>query len=192
MISIQKLRDYLKLEAGRDSDLEGIRDDVIALFEGEARQLWNKRTNYVEELRPDIGAGAFPFSASRVRTLVLSLGPISSISKVEEKGLFENDSYSTIDPTTYVQFRERGLERLGFYWSPFVRVTYTGGYDETTAPADVQYALLVQSRFRMARTADDAKLITKSQNFEGGGGVYMDADFHPIFASTVARYKRVC
>ena len=82
-----------------------------------------------------------------------------------------------------------GLEKITGNFNEVVEITYSGGYTETTAPAEVVKALETQARFLSERLSD-AKIIVKSQNFEGGGGVLEDAELHPFFKKTAKKHLR--
>lgn len=186
MISLSDLRARLKLVSVEDGDLAGIRAAVVGQFEQETKRLWDRRANHIQVLRSP---------ASTRRTLFLELWPVEAIAKVEESadgGTWTEISASSPD---YVLARDNRLERVGCYFAPWVRVTYTGGYvhaptgQQVKTPDAIREALLVQAGFTHARNRG-AHISLQSQNFEGGAGVYLKGDFHPTFAACVAQRRR--
>lgn len=73
-------------------------------------------------------------------------------------------------------------------WRTSVELTYVAGVADTSVPAAVKYALVTQVLHLRQRNANTL-LTLKSQNFQGGKGVFHNADFHPIFTSTVKMYR---
>ena len=187
MISLSDLRARLGMPAGDGGDLAAIRADVVAEFERETKRLWERRANYVEtfRLRPS------------TRTFVLlELWPVETLTKVEESQ--DGGTWTELVAATpeYVLARDNRLERVGCYFAPWVRVTYTGGYvaaptgQQKQTPSDIREALLVQANFKHIRNRPGALLATQSQNFEAGAGELLKGDCHPTFTACVAQRKR--
>lgn len=186
MIPISKLRERLKLPADQDSQYADIKASVVSLWEEETKRLWDRRVGYVEVLR-------VPPCTRKV--LFLGLWPIEVVTKVEERTVDTAD-WTEIPSTDWLQTRENRLERLGAFWLPVVRVTYTGGYvaadptvGQTKTPADVAEALLVQADFQLRRNRGQ-HMELRSQNFEGGAGVYETGTLHPFFKRLAAQKVR--
>lgn len=188
MITISKLRDRLKLPMEQDGTLKDILDALVARWEQETERLWARRASYVQRFRID--------ESKRISDLFLELWPIETITKVEEKTVAAStwtelsaEQYSLLDPN-----RNR-LERIGSYWAPMVRVTYTGGYvaeptgQQVKTPADISEALLIQGEFALIRNGP-SMLAKSSENFEGGAGVFLKPDLHPTFAALAAAKRR--
>ncbi len=177
MISVGELRRELHLPPEEDDRLEALRQEVIDLWETETGRPWNERTGFVEILEP----------ASRTtQDLFLDVEPVATVTEVKERSLTES-AWTIVPATEYELIAPRRLHRFSGYWTGMVRVTYTGG--TTDAPADVKRALLLQARFLIDRMSD-AKLITQSQNFEGGAGVFVPANLHPFFKSLAEAKRR--
>ena len=185
MISISQLRDALKLAPELDHEIEARRDVVVALWESATQRLWNRRVDHVEIIRP---------RHDRLDTLLLELWPIESVTKVETRRLWETDW--TELTSGWKLTGERELTRVSAYWECEVRVTYTGGYTEnpgigqTKTPAEIAAVLLVHAQFMQVRLAPE-RIAIKSQNFEGGSGVYEDADLHPLFKRLASARRRL-
>lgn len=190
MIALSKLREKLELPA--DDDGRDLLDALVGLWEDETKRLWTRRVAHVETIRVN--------QAKRIYSLFLQLWPIETVTKVEERALSDStwteltaDQYLLTDPN-----RNR-LERVGTCWPALVRVTYTGGYTgEPTAgavppqnktPQDIQEALLVQAKFMRERNVP-GRVITQSQNFEGGAGVFLKPGLHPEFSRLAASKAR--
>lgn len=192
MIAIAKLRKALGLPMEDDGDLQDILDGVVGVWEEETKRLWSRRTGWIQTFRLD--------ETKRLSSIFLELWPIETITKVEEKSVDAVD-WTTLTTTQYIQLESRGnrIERIGAYWAPMVRVTYTGGYvaepavgatpPQNKTPLDVQEALITQAKFIRARTTAD-KLINSSQNFEGGAGVHLRPDLHPYFQRLSEQKRR--
>lgn len=192
MISISKLREKLGISTAEDGDLRDILDGMVGLWEEETKRLWSRRAGYVENIRID--------TSKRMYTLFLKLWPIETITKVEERALTSTtwteltaDQYLLVDPT-----RNR-LERIGCSWPAMVRVTYTGGYvadpaagadpAQNKTPLEIQDAMILQEKFKRERNVP-GRIMTQSQNFEGGAGVFLRPDLHPLYAELVSHKKR--
>ncbi len=186
MIALSKLREDLGLPMEQDDKLQAILDGMVASWEDRTKRLWKRRAGYVEYFR----------FTKRLYTLFLGLWPVETITKVEVKALAETtwteltaDEFVLVDP-----LRNR-VERIGCPWSEQVRITYSGGYTEAPisgqygTPQDVQDVLILQERFVRQRTTA-SNLITSSQNFQGGAGVYLRSDFHPLYQAAIEEKKR--
>lgn len=177
MISLSELRRDLRLPKDEDDRLEGIRAEVIALWESATGRPWNLRTGYVESFDPSVRLGA---------DLALSLHPVTSIASVTTRGL--NDSAATvIDPTKYFLMGTRTLRRTDSNWGGHITVTYSGGIAD--ARPDIKRALIVQAMFMRDRFSAE-KLAIAGQSFEGGAGSFLAADFHPLFERLAKQYAR--
>lgn len=180
MITISQMRSRMNLPPSKDGELETIRAEVIAAWETATGRLWERRVDHVEVIRPRHQA---------IDTILLELRPVEAVSKVEVR--YDGDDW---EETTDYQVDEHRLIHTAGYWPDQVRVTYTGGYVATpgtgqaTTPADVAMALHLQAHFVQIRMAPE-RIATKSQNFEGGQGVFEEATHHPYFAQ-LARAKR--
>lgn len=177
MISLSKLRAELRLPVTDEEALADLRTAVIDQWEEATGRPWAAREDYVETF-------CTPGDAS---VLFLGLTPVTAMVKVEERDL-DDSTWEELDATDYVADGHR-LERLGAYWARRVRVTYDGGYTETTCPGDIRAALAVQAKFMLARHANGMVAI-KSNTGEGGSGVYEDADVHPYFRRVAMGRRR--
>lgn len=192
MIALEKLREALKVAPKDDIELQSLLDEVVDLWEECTGRKWSRREDHVEILHP---------ATDQSEVLFLELWPVESITSVEVRELDATSEWETLDSSSYrVEFgnvlRKLGVDAVegiaGKWWRSDVRVTYTGGYSPTTGaptPGDVQRAIITQIRFMKARL-DDAKLTVKSQNFEGGAGVFEDAWLHPTFRGLAKRRAR--
>lgn len=182
MITLQTFRQGVGLSVGDEDDLKLLRATVIKLWESVTKRLWNSRTDYVESI--NIGG-----DTQTVQSLWLSLWPITSITSIEERDADED--WATVDSDEYVQQGRRQIVRKSAtnfrYWKHFVRVTYSGG--ATEVDEDIQLALIAQAKFMRTRLAKE-QITLQSQNFEGGAGVMLRADLHPIFKTLAMLHKR--
>lgn len=180
MISIGEIRSRLRLAPEKDGELETIRAEVIAAWETATGRLWDRRVGHVEVIRP---------AHEGIRSILLELRPVEAVTKVEVR--YDGDDW---EETTDYQVDEHRLIHISGYWPDQVRVTYTGGYvanpgaGQAKTPADVAMALHLQAHFVFIRMAPE-RIATRSQNFEGGQGVFEEATHHPYFAQ-LARAKR--
>ena len=155
-------------------------DSAISLWERLTGRLWVRRASHVQTIRP---------RTNRLRTLLLELWPVETITSVETLDDSAGATWETVTSSNYRLEGDRQLRYLAGYWPSFVRVTYTGGYigrnesvdGATVVPMDVRRALLTQIEFERARFASE-KIAIRSQNFEGGAGVFETADVHPYTA----------
>jgi len=180
MIKVETLRAALvpALPPDRDAELPGIVAEVIAEWERETGRPWNYRDEYEELVLP---------RTERYTKVFLQLLPVDELATVEVRSRAGEDWEELVEDEHFELVGRRMLERIGGYWERQVRVTYSGGYKE--APADIQNAFIVQAKFKLARFSD-GKVVVKSQNFEGGGGVLETADYAPLFKSAAERHAR--
>lgn len=125
--------------------------------------------------------------------------PIQTLTMLEQRDLVSGDSFEAIDSDLYIVLEGTHIRLLdGRCFEELVQVTYDGGYAETPSgteanatatPKDIIKALIVQGQFFLDRFGPE-KVITKSQNFEGGSGVFEKADFHPLFLTLSKKYRR--
>lgn len=185
MITIPEFRALLEWDPDKDAELKDVLTEVIADWEMLTGRPWQKQTGRVEEIRVEHHLDTF---------LWLALTPVLAVTKVEERVAGSAD-WSTLESTGYYLKASTGrLERLGGAWRPFVRVTYDGGYDATTCPAQVKRALVLQARFLQARMSD-ANLIVRGKSVSGRAGgseatFLTREDFHPRFAKLAAQHRR--
>lgn len=182
MISYSRLRRELNHPMDRDDELAWIRSEVVQLWERATGRLWIRNATRVDDFLQTDEAGA--------RTLLLRLWPVQSIATVQVKTSESDVDWTTLVSTDWRIEGRRELRRIQRYWECLVRVTYSGGYLDDEAPPDILRALVVQARFMRDRFG--AKLTVRSENFEGGGGVFETADMHPYFDATAQRYRRLC
>lgn len=178
MISISRMREELGLPPTQDPEVKRLRNMVIALWEETTKRPWNAETGRVEFITPRVDT---------MHTVLLDLVPATSITQVRVRSHGKSTTWSILDTDTYLLIGGRRLRRLDAFWPDFVEVTYDGGVSE--ADEDIQQALALQARFIKERVGNE-KLITKSQNFEGGGGVFEEAFLHPTFKSLAELKKR--
>lgn len=176
MISLSRLRDALGTKPEDDPKVELIRAEVIAQWDSATNRSWQLET-VVEKFYPEC-----------TNYIYLNKFPVTGITLVRER-VKTSTTWTTIPSTAYIQMDSNGLEKITGNFSEVVEVSYSGGYSETTAPAEIVKALETQARFLSERLSD-AKIIVKSQNFEGGGGVLEDAEQHPFFKKIAKRYIR--
>jgi len=188
MISIAILRERLALPTEDDGKARDILSGIISLWETETKRLWNRRAGFVETLRIN--------TSKKISTIFLKLWPIEAVTKVEERSL-SDAAWTELAATDYLvpDLERNRLERIGCRWAPLVRITYTGGYTagatvgQYETPQDVVEALLLQAQFTRERNVP-GRVITQSQNFEGGAGVFLRPDLHPLFAEQVLQRAR--
>lgn len=182
MLSVSQLREKLGGGADLEPFLSDLRNAVVALWEQHTGRLWESREDYVEVIEPD---------TDRSRLIQLALWPVSELTKVEGRADGET-TWTENSLDDYLLLNARLLRNVVGYHEPLVRVTYTGGYTpdgETACPRDVRMALLTQAEFMVARTSGNL-LLLRSQNFQGGAGVYEEAHLHPTFKLLAQAYHR--
>jgi hypothetical protein len=178
MISIQRLRQEVA-DTEQETMLAEIRQSVIELWERETGRAWLLREDYQQTFRLEHDMHS---------TLFLELLPVTEVTLVESRRS-TSTTWEEIDAATYDLAPAGMLLRVGTYWPTFVRVTYDGGYDDDSCPAAIRGALAVQARF-MLRRMQDLSLTVRSQNFEGGAGVYFEPHLHPHFLSMAKAHAR--
>ena len=176
MITSSEVRSSVELNPAKDEVVTDLRLAVIALWERLTCLLWDARTDYVEIVTPN---------GTEDTMIWLQLQNPSIPTLIEE---LIDGTWTTVASTDYYLIRTRLTRKTGF-WASHVRVTYSGGYSATTCPADIKRALIVQAGFMYQRLADD-KLIIKAVSLNNKTGLYEDADYHPYFRQTVAKYMR--
>jgi len=181
MIKLETFRQGVGLTAGDEDDLKLLRLTVIKMWEEATKRLWNSRTDHVET--HSIG------DQKEKASLWLDLWPVTSITSIYERDLDED--FALVDSDEYNLTGRRQIVRVSQtnwrYWKSFVQVTYTGGIDE--ADEDIQLALIAQAKFMRTRLAKE-QITVQSQNFEGGAGVMLRPDFHPMFKMLAKLHKK--
>lgn len=180
MIALSKFRAAMGLPTERDGELRDLLDGVVGTWEDATKRLWTRRAGFVETFRFDV--------TKRIYTLFLNLWPLEAITKIEEKTVDATD-WTQLDTDSFIvlDMTRNKVERIGRCWMPMVRVTYTGGYvpeptvGQFKTPLEIQEVLILQARFAQERNVP-GRLITQSQNFIGGSGVFLRPDLHPAFA----------
>lgn len=187
MISVSDFRARSSVVVDDDTVLEKAIASAIATWETATKRLWARRVDHVERVEPE---------SERISTIILELQPVESVSLVEERFGGPNTAFVALDSATAYELEgARKVRRYGGWFAPHVRITYTGGYVEPGAPEgavtpeDIQEAILTQAAYAIERRSD-GKLVVQSQNFEGGGGVFLPADYHPVFRTAVTAYRR--
>lgn len=176
MITVAELRAHSDINVDEDHELISLRAQVVALWETLTGGKWDLVAGEVLDYTP---------ASNRENKLWLPRAPVASITSVEER--YEDEStFTTLDSTSYIlAVAAKGrVERLNSHWRPRVRVTYTGGYDETTCPADIRDALFVQARY-MRERIDGEKLTVKGQSNRQGVATFLDDSW------LHARFKRL-
>ena len=171
MLSLSDLRERLRLPPDQDAALGPIRDHVVGLFEAKTGAKWSFAEDHVETIFPDF---------ERLQLLRVERRPLLTLTKVEEMDLEVGAAFEEQDLSGYLVIGDRQIRKLSGFWRRAVRLTYDAGWTEQTCPAEVREALLLQARFQQDRHGDGL-LAVSSQNFEGGGGVFLDAEVHPVF-----------
>ncbi len=188
MISLKYLRQSFAFSPKEEAKTVAGIAAAVDLWESVTRGLWKARTNYVETVQP---------GAPTCRSLFLRLSPVTAIATVQERGSWGDHGavsidgdWETLTTDDFVLLTPRELVRArAGSWSPFVKVTYSGGYADDAAPDDVLRAIAVQVAFDAKRN-DDFRIVTSSQNFEGGAGVFLDSRAHPMFTAAARRHVR--
>lgn len=180
MLKIEDLRRALQLPPDNDGELELIREEVVSLWESTTGRLWNIREDHVEE---------FSLLKNDDSIIWLNLWPIDAVSLVEVREITQS-AYSELAADQYVIGPENRLRRLNNFWTPNVKVTYDGGYDEDTCPPDVRNVLLLQARFMKERHSNE-RIFAKGSSMQGGSTqFYEEAYLHPTFKRLASIMKR--
>lgn len=184
MISIQRFRADVEFPSDDGVDLVPIAlAQVVSLWERVTCRKWAREVGRVDVIEP---------KGARPSGIQLRLWPVETITKVEVAcDMAGTGGWTELLAADggWVLAAPRTLVRIARYWEPAVRVTYTAGYADDAAPADVLAALTTQAKFMRVRMSTSL-LGTRSQNFEGGAGVFEKADLHPFFEAQAKRYRR--
>lgn len=181
MLSLSRLRESVKVLAGRDEELEALRDAVEAQFEELTGYLWKARTGHVEVLENTLRTAR--------DAVWLSLAPVATITKVEEKSRTKAAAWDTLDTADYELVGLRRLARLSGAFDEHVRVTYDGGYSDAACPQSIQIALLSQAKL-LAHRLGEQQAALSSQAFEKGSTTFLSPDLHPLFRLEVSRRRK--
>jgi hypothetical protein len=180
MITVSEIRNRVNASPENDDELIILQSAVESQWEELTGGKSIAQTGLIEVTEP---------IADNTRSLWLSLSPITTITTVEES----SDAYNwstALDVSNYVVLGKSRLKRTTGYWSKFVRITYDGGWTNTTTPQSVKLALLAQAQFMFKRLRDDL-IEVSSQNFEGGNGVLLSPDLHPLFKLVAKAHTRL-
>lgn len=184
MLDLRVLRDELRVDADDDRKVVRLRDAVVALFEGRTGRSWKRQVGR-QETRIRHGASQ--------TVLYLDVKPVESIQEIVERdyGGRWSDPFAEQD---YILDPQSGrLEKLSGRWDKHVRVTYSGGIDQTgsNTPADIREALLVQAKFMHERLASD-KIAVRSVATGGRDGAVTfleNGPLHPLFREVAERHR---
>lgn len=182
MISATRLRDAIPgIGSG---DVSAARAQVIAQWEALAFGKWAWAENHVEVVEP---------FDDYAKTLHLELRPVDTIITVKERSIQAIDDWADItalDASVYAPRADGRLIRRQGDWLDEVEVTYTGGYPDDEAPADILEALILQARYNQERHQGE-KLVTSQTAAKDATVSFLRADYHPLFMATAKRHRRV-
>ena len=179
MLSLTDLRAGLELDAKSDHDLPGIRAEVVAQWEALTCRRWDRVVGHVEEIES---------SVDTITTLFPEIRPVETLTSVE---YWDGSAWAAYATTAYRLSATGTIERLGGeVWKRLVRITYTGGHADGSEPADVRQALIVQAKFLRGRLAP-SEITLKSKAIKDASSVYERATYHPLFAETAKRHRRL-
>lgn len=182
MITVEELRERVSVNPESDHELSLLRDTVVSLWEDATGSLWDKTASDTVLIRAN---------NSRQTSIWLPRRPVTALTTVEERAEGES-TWTTLDSDSYFLTNDvlGEVERINRYWKTHVRVTYTAGYDETTAPADIRQALFIQARFMVERYEGE-KLTVKGQSLGKGTATFLEsADLHPLFRRVARMHRR--
>ena len=172
MITASDVRSRFEYSSQKEATITGLIPSVIELFETLTGIKWTSVSGQVDVIE----------NLLQTDSLYLDRAIVSSVSLVEVSD--DGSSWSTVADTAYALLPRRRLIKLSGEWDRFIRVTYSGGYTTTTCPESVKAAIAVQVFFTFKRLSDN-HISVSSQNFEGGSGVLLQPDLHPVFRMAV-------
>lgn len=183
MISITRLRDTVKVPTDKESLLASTLAAVIETFERETGLLWRATPEDGREQTIIV-------DSSGEETLFLDHARVDSIDTVEQRSATSGSDFEEIAEGDWIQDGRRGVRSLVGRFRGIVRVTYSGGYANDQAPADIMHAIAMQVQFVLDRTSADKLIVSGVANPAGGSVSYLAPDFHPLFKRTVDARKR--
>ena len=178
MLYKQGILAELELPADKRTQAEEIAQEVYDQWETETQRPWEEVSGKVELIRIE----------TYRNVITPSLIPVSVVTQIRERSAPGADWTTLVADTDYVVFGNQ-IERFGAQWASFVEITYTGGYVDSTLPGDIKRALRIQARFVAEHI--NKNLTTSNQAFEGGSTSYLKQTYHPLFASTAKKYRRL-
>lgn len=175
MISRSRLIAEFNATVAEEASLVSLRDAVVSTLENKTGRLWKRRSGNVQS----------EVFASRYSSLIrLQLRPIETIELVEVKSSTDGEWTTAIASTYFLDGQM--LTRSGRAWEPFVRITYTGGYADDQAPAEVGLAIVAEMKFQRAQLADTAINI-RYTSLAGSSSGYSAETHHPLFKALIDR-----
>ncbi len=186
MISLKELRDRLGLKPSDDDRLRIIRKNVIALWAARTNRLWNARTDHVEEFQLEE-------YYQRRSPIWLALTPVSSIGKIEVWSDGNEASPTELGSGYWKLLADVGkVTRLAqtTCWHRNVRVTYSGGYSDTTSPEDIRETLAIQAQYILHRHSGERSVMSGVSGLSGNVQFMVSADVHPHFKAQAKLHRR--
>jgi len=186
VISLKELRDRLKLSPTDDDQLSIIRANVIGLWEVRTNRLWNYRAGHVQTFMLDE-------SWQRFAPAWLSLTPVDETGTVTVEDWDDGDDPEALDEDEFTLLASSGkLVKLPRVtpWLMNVRVTYSGGFDESSCPEDVREALAIQCQYALLRHRGEKSILSGITGPAGGVSFMVSADVHPHFKAQAALHRR--
>ena len=185
MISILELRTRLGLDPANDDQLQIIRTNVIKLWEARTNRPWQADVAKVEEFQLEE-------RYQRKAALWLALTPILSITKIEVWDDGNEANLTELDADDFKFLASGKITRLPqtTYWLRNVRVTYSGGVDETTTPEDIREALAIQCQYILHRHKGERSVLSGISGPGGSVSFMVSADVHPHFKAQAKLHRR--
>jgi len=182
LVEVSELRNLLKFDPSLDAELQHHIDVTVEILENKTKRLWALRTNFVVTLRQE---GEFE------SILQIPLYPITALALVRwNKGETPPVDFSApmaVD-TDYIFFSDTGEVELLGTPHDFYRAQVTGGYDETTVPAQVKEAIRLQIAYAAVRENPE-NIVSVSKTVDGATASMRNTLYHPRFLSLLKGFR---
>lgn len=181
MITVSELREQFLANPQSEEELEPLRQLVL--------DQWDEITGHEWALGAKERVYYLDFES---KELFLKMANPLSVTTIERRlNNVAAPTWVAVDAADYELTSRMTVRKIVGCWEIKYnyRATVNAGYDETTAPSSVRKALFIQAQF-MAKRLKEEHLTVSSQNFRGGSGVLLEADYHPMFKATAGVYRR--
>lgn len=182
MISTQRLRILVDVTDKNDAEVSLVLDAVVSEFETATRRKWSVSTGRLQVLRPGNADNAYLFLDCYPATVV------TLVREREDGGTWVD----LVEGTDYrVDLRGGMVVNLRDEWLDEVEVTWSGGFANDAAPAEVLYALALEVRRTLARDASEKVALSAEALSENGTTTFTPAQMrHPAFQRAITKYTK--
>lgn len=185
MISMPLVRDFVGSKSAADFEIRLAFNAAVSSLESRTGRLWSRREGYQQLI----------ITNERSKVVWVRLYPIDGVTIKEwSESSVITDADDLSEDDFIVNVSTGRLQRVDAYWQKNVQVTITGGFLVDTLEglgfSDVHYALLLQTRYALARNSPQRVAEASTATRDGGTATHLTGAFHKEFDEVCQRYSR--